>query len=182
MVAVSGNTGSAPLIGSKVIRDRVSNESVWSEKGSSDPRPDAKSDANCVRPRHQMEWKSALTRFSFPLLTFSLLDLFRQKLASSPPRYPGWHRRNRHSIFTSVTYARKETNWKNFCWPLKVKQRSRFFMTDISMRSTLWRKRWNPRPQIYCIKTILIPVAITLSEQLPIWPSRWVRSVCFASI
>jgi len=34
MVAVSGNTGSAPLIGPrKVIRDRASNGSVWSEKG-----------------------------------------------------------------------------------------------------------------------------------------------------
>jgi len=34
MVAVSGNTGSAPLIGSKVIWDRLSNGSVRSEKGS----------------------------------------------------------------------------------------------------------------------------------------------------
>jgi len=44
MVAVSGNTGSAPLIGSEVIRDRESNGSIWSEKGTSDPRSDAKSD------------------------------------------------------------------------------------------------------------------------------------------
>ena len=29
MVAVSGNTGSAPLSGSKVIRDRASDESLW---------------------------------------------------------------------------------------------------------------------------------------------------------
>jgi len=49
MVAVSGNTGSTPLIGSKVIRDRASDGFVWSEKGSLDPRSDAKSDANCVR-------------------------------------------------------------------------------------------------------------------------------------
>jgi len=34
MVVVSGNTGSAPLIGFKVIRDRASDGSVWSEKGS----------------------------------------------------------------------------------------------------------------------------------------------------
>jgi len=33
MVAASGNTGSAPLIDSKVIRDRVSDISGWSEKG-----------------------------------------------------------------------------------------------------------------------------------------------------
>jgi len=33
MVVVSRNTGSAPLIGSKVIRDRASDGSVWSEKG-----------------------------------------------------------------------------------------------------------------------------------------------------
>jgi len=36
MVAVSGNTGLAPLIGSNVIRDRASDESVWREKGPSD--------------------------------------------------------------------------------------------------------------------------------------------------
>ena len=48
MVAVSGNTSSAPLIGSKDIQDRVSDGSVWSEKGPSDPRSDAKSDTNCV--------------------------------------------------------------------------------------------------------------------------------------
>jgi len=33
MVVVSGNTGSAPLIGYKVIRYRASDGSVWSEKG-----------------------------------------------------------------------------------------------------------------------------------------------------
>jgi len=33
MGVVSGNTGSVPLIGSEVIRDRASNGSVWSEKG-----------------------------------------------------------------------------------------------------------------------------------------------------
>jgi len=33
MVVVSGNTGSAPLIGSKVIQDRVYDGFVWSEKG-----------------------------------------------------------------------------------------------------------------------------------------------------
>jgi len=33
MVVVSGNTGSAPLIGSKVIRDRATDGSVWSETG-----------------------------------------------------------------------------------------------------------------------------------------------------
>ena len=44
MVAVSGS-----LIGSKLIRDRASNRSIPSEKGSSDARSDAKSDANCTR-------------------------------------------------------------------------------------------------------------------------------------
>jgi len=48
MVGVFGNTGSALLIGSKVIRDRASVRSIWSEKGSSDPQSDTKSDANCV--------------------------------------------------------------------------------------------------------------------------------------
>jgi len=33
MVVVTGNKGSAPLIGSEVIRDRASDGSVWSEKG-----------------------------------------------------------------------------------------------------------------------------------------------------
>jgi len=33
MFVVSGNRGSAPLIGSKVIRDRAADGSVWSEKG-----------------------------------------------------------------------------------------------------------------------------------------------------
>ena len=33
MIAVSRNMGSAPLIGSKVIRARASGGSVWSEKG-----------------------------------------------------------------------------------------------------------------------------------------------------
>ena len=42
MVVVSRNTGSAPLIGSTVIRDRVSDRSIWGEKESSDPRSDAK--------------------------------------------------------------------------------------------------------------------------------------------
>jgi len=45
MVFVSGNTGSAPLIDSKVIRDRAYNRSVWNENGSSEPRSDTKSDA-----------------------------------------------------------------------------------------------------------------------------------------
>jgi len=49
MATVSGNTGSEPLIGSKVIRDRGSDESIWSEKGSLNPSSDAKSDINCVR-------------------------------------------------------------------------------------------------------------------------------------
>jgi len=48
IVVISGNTGYAPLIGSKEIPDRVSYGSI--EKGSSDPRSDAKSDANYVRP------------------------------------------------------------------------------------------------------------------------------------
>jgi len=34
MVVVSGNTGLAQLIGSKIIRDRVSVGSIWSEKGA----------------------------------------------------------------------------------------------------------------------------------------------------
>ena len=33
MVAVSGHTGSAPIIGSKLIRGRGSDGSVWSERG-----------------------------------------------------------------------------------------------------------------------------------------------------
>ena len=49
MVAVSPNAGSAPSIGSKVIRIRAWDGFVWSKKGSSDPRSDAKSDANCVQ-------------------------------------------------------------------------------------------------------------------------------------
>jgi len=45
---VSRNTGSTPLIGSKVIRDRASDGSVWSEKG---PRisPTPEPDQSCVR-------------------------------------------------------------------------------------------------------------------------------------
>jgi len=46
MVVVSENIGSAPFICSKVIRNCVSYESIWSEKGSSNPRFDVKSDAN----------------------------------------------------------------------------------------------------------------------------------------
>jgi len=42
------DTGSAPLISSKVIRDRASDRSIWCEKGSSDPMSDAKLDAKCV--------------------------------------------------------------------------------------------------------------------------------------
>jgi len=49
-VAVSGNTGSAPLIDSRVIRDYTSDGSVWSETGSSDLRSDAKLDAHCALP------------------------------------------------------------------------------------------------------------------------------------
>ena len=48
MVAISGYTGSAPLVGSKVIWDRASGGSIWSEQGSSDPRSNVKSSANCV--------------------------------------------------------------------------------------------------------------------------------------
>jgi len=39
MVAVSGNTGSAPLFGSKPIWDSATDESVWSEKGPRPPTP-----------------------------------------------------------------------------------------------------------------------------------------------
>jgi len=49
MVAVSANTGSEPLIGSKVNRDRASYRYVWSEKASLDSRSNAKSGANSVR-------------------------------------------------------------------------------------------------------------------------------------
>ena len=49
MVAVSGNAGSTPLIGSKVIRDHASNGSVWSGKVSLDSRSDGKSGPNSVR-------------------------------------------------------------------------------------------------------------------------------------
>jgi len=47
-IAISGNTSSAPLIGSTVIRDRASDGSVWSEKG---PRihPMPEPDQSCVR-------------------------------------------------------------------------------------------------------------------------------------
>ena len=50
MVAVSGNTDWAPLIGSEVILDSRSDGSVdlWSKKGSFDPRSDPESDVNCV--------------------------------------------------------------------------------------------------------------------------------------
>jgi len=49
MVTISGNTDSAPLIGSEVIQNCRSDGSVWSEKGSSDPRFDTKPDTNCDR-------------------------------------------------------------------------------------------------------------------------------------
>jgi len=49
MVIISGNTGSATLIDPELIQDRGSDGSIWSEKESSDPNSDAKSDANCVR-------------------------------------------------------------------------------------------------------------------------------------
>jgi len=39
MVAVSGNTGSAPLARPKVSRDRASDGSIWSKKGSSSQGP-----------------------------------------------------------------------------------------------------------------------------------------------
>jgi len=39
MATVSGNTVSAPLIASNVIRDHTSDRSIWSEKGFSDPTP-----------------------------------------------------------------------------------------------------------------------------------------------
>jgi len=42
MAAVSGNTGSAPLIGSKVIWDRESNSFVWNETRPLDPRLDTR--------------------------------------------------------------------------------------------------------------------------------------------
>ena len=56
MVVVSGNTGSAPLIGSKVVRDRVPNRSVWSEKGPR-IRPTPEPDLRPVRggPDARME-------------------------------------------------------------------------------------------------------------------------------
>ena len=49
MATISRNAGSAPLTGSKVLQDRGSDGSIRREKGSSDPRSDAKSDANCVQ-------------------------------------------------------------------------------------------------------------------------------------
>jgi len=50
MVVVSGNISAAPLIGSKVIRDRASDGSVWSEKG---PRVSLtpELDQSCAGPR-----------------------------------------------------------------------------------------------------------------------------------
>jgi len=48
-IAVSGNTGLAPLIGSKLVSDRALDGSVWREKGFSDPKSDTKPDANCIR-------------------------------------------------------------------------------------------------------------------------------------
>ena len=46
MVVVSGNTGSAPLVGSKIIRDRASDVSVWSENGPR-IRPTPEPDQSC---------------------------------------------------------------------------------------------------------------------------------------
>jgi len=48
MVVVSGNTGSAPLIGPKVIGDHASDGSVWSAKGPR-MRPTPEPDQSCVR-------------------------------------------------------------------------------------------------------------------------------------
>jgi len=57
MVVVSGNTGSAPLIGSKVIWDRSSDGSVWREKGPQ-IRPTPEPDQSCVQSEADktLEW------------------------------------------------------------------------------------------------------------------------------
>ena len=65
MVVVSGNTGSAPLIGPKVIGDHASDGSVWSAKGPR-MRPTPEPDQSCVRSEadgRPMERKSTLTRW-----------------------------------------------------------------------------------------------------------------------
>jgi len=49
MVTASKNITSLPLIGSKVIRGRAFEGSIWSVKGSSDPRSDAKPDSDCIQ-------------------------------------------------------------------------------------------------------------------------------------
>ena len=56
MVVVSGKAGSALLIGSKVIRDRASDGTVWSEKGPR-IRPTPEPYQSCVRggPDARME-------------------------------------------------------------------------------------------------------------------------------
>ena len=57
MVVISGNTGSAPLIGSKVIQDRVSDESVWIKEGPR-IRPTPEPNQSCVRSEadQTLEW------------------------------------------------------------------------------------------------------------------------------
>jgi len=58
-------TGSVPLIGSNVIQDRASDEPMWSERGSSDPRSDTKWDASCTQseadrtPNHLYQYREA---------------------------------------------------------------------------------------------------------------------------
>jgi len=78
MVAVSGNTGSAPLIGSEVIRDRAS---------------DAKSDADCVRfeiDRTPNGVKQRLNSMSYPYLCVTIIIITRREdLAQSLSAHGG---------------------------------------------------------------------------------------------
>jgi len=66
MVTISGDTGSAPLFRSKLIRDCTHNGSIWSQKGSSDSRYDAKSDANCVRSDANRTYDGVKRHLTYP--------------------------------------------------------------------------------------------------------------------
>jgi len=76
MVVNSGNPGSAPLIGSKVIRDRASNGSVWSEKGPR-IRPTPEPDQSCVQSKagQMPEWSEKAPLFHcFSLVRYTIIN------------------------------------------------------------------------------------------------------------
>ena len=62
MVAVSRNTGSAPLTGSRIIWDHALDGSVWSKKDSPHSRSGAKSDTNCVRSESDLNLNEQIYR------------------------------------------------------------------------------------------------------------------------